>query len=339
MLLSEVATPTIRDVIGGRLHGDAERHAADDLIQDVLLQLTLRLRRLRVRGPADGPIDHLRGYVAVVSLRECDRFVRNRFPERNRLRKRIRYVLSHHPACAIEPSHRGMACQLLTSAPAGAGHPARRLQDLAESPDLSPALARRDPARMALSDLIVAMLEWAGGPVTLEDLTSAVAHLAGVRDRRPLSADVTEAGRDSPILRSGATSHAEQAEAWSYLKWLWAEIRELPSRQRAALLLNLRDDGGASVLPLLVLTGIATPGTLASVLELTEADLRGLWPQLPADDATIAARIGITRQQVINLRKAARLRLLRRSRRAGLHDAADRAQPAAIRAGARASAS
>ena len=34
--------------------------------------------------------------------------------------------------------------------------------------------------------------------------------------------------------------------------------------------------------------------------------------QMPLDDLTIAARLGVTRQQVINLRKSARARLTRR---------------------------
>jgi hypothetical protein len=42
--------------------------------------------------------------------------------------------------------------------------------------------------------------------------------------------------------------------------------------------------------------------------------LRTLLTRLPLDDLTIAARLGLTRQQVINLRKSARLRLARRLR-------------------------
>jgi hypothetical protein len=37
-----------------------------------------------------------------------------------------------------------------------------------------------------------------------------------------------------------------------------------------------------------------------------------LWKELPLDDLTIAGRLGATRQQVINLRKSARARLVRR---------------------------
>jgi hypothetical protein len=42
--------------------------------------------------------------------------------------------------------------------------------------------------------------------------------------------------------------------------------------------------------------------------------LRELWPTLPRDDQWIADRLGVTRRQVINLRKCARERLARRLR-------------------------
>ncbi len=61
-------------------------------------------------------------------------------------------------------------------------------------------------------------------------------------------------------------------------------------------------------------TGIAPLAELARVLDLTEGELRELWPTLPRDDQWIAERLGVTRRQVINLRKCARERLARRLR-------------------------
>lgn len=99
-----------------------------------------------------------------------------------------------------------------------------------------------------------------------------------------------------------------------HLERLWNEIRELPPRQRAALLLNLRDDEGRGMIELWPQTGIAPLAELARALDLTETALRELWPTLPRDDQWIAERLGVTRRQVINLRKCARERLARRLR-------------------------
>ena len=59
-------------------------------------------------------------------------------------------------------------------------------------------------------------------------------------------------------------------------------------------------------------SGVASLADLARALELTEANLGELWPTLPRDDQWIAAQLGVTRRQVINLRKCARKRLARR---------------------------
>jgi hypothetical protein len=45
---------------------------------------------------------------------------------------------------------------------------------------------------------------------------------------------------------------------------------------------------------------------------MSEAELAGLWNDLPLDDNRIAALLACTRQQVINLRMSARKRLAKR---------------------------
>ncbi|HEY6546325.1 MAG TPA: helix-turn-helix domain-containing protein, partial [Vicinamibacteria bacterium] len=51
---------------------------------------------------------------------------------------------------------------------------------------------------------------------------------------------------------------------------------------------------------------------IARALELPEIELAELWNRLPLDDHQLAERLGCSRQQVINLRSAARKRLTRR---------------------------
>jgi hypothetical protein len=99
------------------------------------------------------------------------------------------------------------------------------------------------------------------------------------------------------------------------LQALWREVAELPLNQRIALLLNLRDPDGGSAMHALPATGIVSMVELARLLGIDDAELAALWDQLPLDDLTIASRLGLTRQQVINLRKSARARLARRTDR------------------------
>jgi hypothetical protein len=117
---------------------------------------------------------------------------------------------------------------------------------------------------------------------------------------------LVERVRDSEPTVVDVLTHRE------HLVRLWQEIQSLPPRQRAALLFNLRDDEGLGMIELWPQTGVAVVAELADALDMTEAQLRELWPTLPRDDQWIAARLGVTRRQVINLRKCARARLARR---------------------------
>jgi hypothetical protein len=89
-------------------------------------------------------------------------------------------------------------------------------------------------------------------------------------------------------------------------------VRELPRRQRVALLLNLRDAGGGDMLSLFPATDLARPREIARLLELPLEELEALWERLPLEDREIAELLDATPRQVINLRKSARERLARR---------------------------
>ena len=127
-----------------------------------------------------------------------------------------------------------------------------------------------------------------------------------------MESDGQGAGRDIERIRDHSLNAAERLAQMQYLARLWREIGGLSLRQRLALLLNLRESGQASALSLFVETGIADLRQIAEALEFQADTFTILWNQLPLDDNSIAKHMGITRQQVINLRKSARDRLVRR---------------------------
>ena len=120
----------------------------------------------------------------------------------------------------------------------------------------------------------------------------------------------------------GRPSPEAEASSREHLTRLWEEIMLLPLRQRTALLLNLRDERGASAIEIFPFCGVATVGALADALGLERNALAELWPSLPLDDLAIAERLGATRQQVINLRRCARERLARRMKARSRNNAA-----------------
>jgi RNA polymerase sigma factor (sigma-70 family) len=121
---------------------------------------------------------------------------------------------------------------------------------------------------------------------------------------------------EDPLARltDPAPTAVSVLERRSDLFRLWGEILQLPARQAAALILNLRDEQRRNAVVLLPLTGVATIREIARTVGMSAEGFAQIWNRLPLEDAAIAELLGVTRQQVINLRKSARERLARRMR-------------------------
>jgi hypothetical protein len=165
-----------------------------------------------------------------------------------------------------------------------------------------------DVQRLELHDLLTTIFSVAKVPLELDQLTELIAGFWGIEDH------VAEPIESTPLdeqLRADINP-ATIIERRQSLELLWREICQLSRRQRVALLLNLRNPHGINVITLLPATGVATFEQIAEVLEIPVAEFEQLWAQLPLDDLRLADYLGATRQQVINLRKTARERLLKR---------------------------
>ena len=321
-LVDEHAAPIIKGIVEGKLRGragdDLSRQEAEDLYGEVIVQLLTRLRAF-VSDPDEHPIGDFRGYVAVTAYNACNLRLRKQHPARWRLKNRLRYTLSRHGDFALWQAAGGgdWLCGLRAwgGRAEASTEGARRLRRLADDPDSQPAAALSAEARRSeLPGLLRAVLNYAGGPVPLDDLLAVVADLQGVRDR-VTAVDVSAVqDSDGRLGEAGASAgFAAEVEQRSYLRRLWDEITRLPPAQRAALLLNLRD-AQEGVVALLPLAGVATIRQIAEAVGVPADQFAALWNRLPLDDAAIAGMLGATRQQVINLRKSARARLARRMR-------------------------
>lgn len=284
MLLVDRALPVIDTVIARRC-----RHwkMASDLREDMRAEVLLRLVR-RLRDDDAAPIAGFEEYVAAVTSRVIDDIIRAVSPEWTRLKHRIRYVLGHDDRFRVTVLPDGRTvCSLQQPSRFGA----RRVHTQAAD-----VLAR------SMIDVL-----GNGGSERLDDLVNEIAARTGVCDPTHITAEHIAAVR-TPV--PGAAIESAQS-----LRALWNEILELPRRQRLALLLHARDAAGDSVVRLLVAEAIVSTSDLASALEVSESELDDLLGRLPLMDATIAESLQITRQQVINLRSAARDRLARRMMR------------------------
>jgi hypothetical protein len=326
-LIAEHAEPIIRNVIRSTLRvslaskdGSYRNQNALEIAGDVCALLIAEVSTLK-SNTGGKIIGNFRSYVAVTTYHACYEYLRREHPQRAQLKEKIRYLLTHQPAFALwggEDKEWLCGFGLWQGRREGASpRPGDALRQLRDSPQAltEAGLLRGGPHDAPLAALLTAIFKWSGGPVYFNDLITTVARLRRLDAQSSTHASAEEQfdGRQEqqPDPRADVAAELEQR---LYLQKLWAEIGQLPLPQRAALLLNLRDAQGRDCIRLFQLTGTATLRHVAAALHVSAEELAELWNDLPLDDATIARRLGLTRQQVINLRKSARKRLARRMR-------------------------
>lgn len=337
-LMLEQAEPLIREIVSHRLRGafDAAGRPAlvsesEDVCSEIRLQLLTRLAEIREdrrnqNGQNDPEIRDFRSYVAVVAFRACYEHLRRKYPKRYSLKNKLRFLLSHKAEFSLWQTGRdewlcGLAAwqNILPQQLASNSLSQLRFNQLRDNPHIFDRhLSGVRVELLRLENLLLALFEWLGQPIELDQLVGIVAELRGIKDR-PAKSDEQNENAESALARL-ADPRANVAKTFDqrrYLEALWNEIIQLSPRHCTALLLNLKDERGASATDLFIFTGVVKFPQLAAALSLSEEELAQLWNQLPLDDLTIAARLGLTRQQVINLRQSARTRLARRMNQLG----------------------
>jgi RNA polymerase sigma factor (sigma-70 family) len=293
-LLFEHAEPLIRRIVGRRLSGSVPQQDREDTTGDAVLELLGRLESWK-QGESR-PIDDFLAYTSVIARHSCDHYLRSLRPQKYRLRNRIFYLLDTSPAYAEWDSEPGRSvCGWARQT----GQNAKKME---------PGWFHAVPVRAGASESdIVAQVFSVASPLRVEDLLEATAYLSGLGDETSVDFGEVEA-----VLPSRTPDYEERLDLRRALGQLWTEIQELPLAQRIALLLNLRDESGNSPLASFPAVGVATLRQIAETLKFSPEELAALWSRLPLSDLEIAERLSLQRQQVINLRKAARQRLARR---------------------------
>jgi len=298
--LIEQAEPIIRRVVAKRLAGSWDD--IDDVCSEARLELLLYLRRMKAE-PGGRAIGEFSAYVATLATHTCHHYFRRRRPGLARLRKQIRHLLEHDSAFCLRQDNAALS-RWPEKLPRAYPHSVEGMHGSAEG-----IQGDRD-----LGVLLERILESAGGPVAFETLFDMVAALWRIAPDPMASSDrVDPENVPAPTAATAEFAIDQRRSAAD----LWREIRALPRPQRVALLFSLRDGPGNSVLYVFPLLGIASLGEIAAALEIGQPELENMWSGLPCDDNTIGRLLGCPRQQVINLRMAARKRLANRMRNTG----------------------
>ncbi|MDP9194183.1 MAG: hypothetical protein M3P06_21000 [Acidobacteriota bacterium] len=285
--------PVIQRVI--RRQARSDRGIRDQDTDDIAAIVTVRLvdRLQEVPYDIETAIERLQDFAATLTYNAVYDFLRSRYPERTRLKNRIRHAVARDPRLATWTATAGIAC----------GPASTKGADLGAPSTIEIATPSREMLdRTNVGDAVYAIVIAARRPLLLDDVVRALAALWNVSDAAA-AADAEPDVEATQLL---------QAQHRQYLERLWREIRELKPAHRAALLLNLREEESGNAIALLVMVGIATIDEVADALGMTAERLGELWNNLPLDDLTIASMLGVSRQQVINYRRTAREKLARR---------------------------
>ena len=215
-------------------------------------------------GGREFPFDAL---VAGVAANTVHRFFARRFPERNRLRKRLRYIIETGGRFRLWTNGEGMAICALAGGNANAKDPLADAADVERS--LNDLRGRPLPAH-PLANLVFEVLRALARPIDLTRLTGMAADLTGLQEATFIAeTGNSETGAVSwEIAVDPASSAAVRLNCASVLASLWREVLQLSFRHRSALLLSARAPGGAA-LGLVVDLGTASFREVASALEMS----------------------------------------------------------------------
>lgn len=294
------AEPIIRRILRGKLRvslndsGTQQNQDALEIAGDLRATIISILRTLRA-NLNQNPIVNFPDFVAIKAYSACADYFREKHPQRWRLKNLLRRHLRQNPQFALwqAEDHRWYAA-------------------FSGQRDASKVSRTRSGEALSNSSMqpdgfLTELFEHAQGPIDFEEVVRIAAETWRIQDRPMESID-----DGIPTLSSPAPGVDFVIEQRLLFEQVWNEVCQLPVLQRAALLLNLRDSRDGGVISFLPVLGIASKHELARLLEMRYEDFLGIWTELPLDDLRIAKLLGVTRQQVINLRKTARERLVRR---------------------------
>src|SRR5438874_3535365 len=315
-IIDEHAEPIIKKILRSKLRvslnerGTQQNQDALEIAGDLRATIVSTLRALR-QNPNQTAIASFPDFVAIKTYSACFDYFREKHPQRWRLKSLLRRRLRQNPRFALWQAE-DQRWYASFSARQETGSEAEE-SDSSDSVS-HPTAGKLSDAQMKSDDFLGDLFEASGGPIGFDEVVTIAADTWHIHEPPTESIDTGWAERDNPFTSSEPRVDLA-LEQRLFFEQVWGEVCQLPVLQRAALLLNLRDSRDGGVISFLPFLGVASKEELARLLEMPYEDFQKLWSELPLDDSRIAQMFGITRQQVINLRKTARERLVRRTRR------------------------
>ena len=264
-------------------------------------------------GSGDQAIRDLEAYVRTTASNVFNQYLRRKYPRRLSLKNQFRYLLTHHRELSLwNVDGDAWVCGLRSQARQQSNP--KRIELTGEQRDDLRARVNKSRGKNKGGEIIeftVGLFEYHDAPATLDDLILTAIDLLSIDEPVEVAEPENLAEFESMRDRATALSKLEDDE---FVRRLWHEIKLLPIQHRVVLMLNFKDDSGGDMMSLLPVMRIASVRQIADALGFSHEGLANIWNELPLDDNRIAEHLGVTRQQVINLRQSARQMLRRKLR-------------------------
>ncbi|MCE5199561.1 MAG: hypothetical protein ABFD54_14795 [Armatimonadota bacterium] len=319
----------LSNVVGNLVHRAASKKETSDLEdfeEDCILAIWTKINALK-NGESDTSIDNIEAFIRrAVHNRYCDAIRRKR-PTWYNLKLEILEIFSGKANVdgfalweSADTGSRlcGFAKWLGSSKQASSK--CREITDNSRK-FRTGFLQNQDPQELPVYQVAAAVLDYCGGPVDVDALTSCIADLTQTRTTEPLSIDAQPDGDEeggAPVdwLISPDTDVEKQVvdAGWfsHVIDWFWKEFLELSIKQRKALLYGM---GADQVMALVAAVGMRC---VADSLDLSPAQLASLIAKLPLPDAETAEELGVQARAVPSVRFKAWGRIRRRTRKSAL---------------------
>ncbi|HMG33059.1 MAG TPA: hypothetical protein VKM94_03900 [Blastocatellia bacterium] len=330
--LIELAAPTIKKIT-------AWARDPEDAFQKTAQQLVEQLWDLK-SDPQRRAIGRYLRYVKVVASHVAKGQLRDEHPQRRSLVDALRYTLKANQRFTSWPNETrdslwGLACW--EGSPSLSPERSQHLKQLLDNPRLLDDVLVPSSRTLDHADLLTKLFTWVGHPIRFDDLVKILCDFKQLDPAPLVTTDVENERYVGELVPDAGPRPDEVAEWGEFLGQLWAEIEQLPRLQRSAYLLNFT--AGDGQLELFWAYGVVSIRQIGRILELSEEQFAQLWQDvtltdkdisrahalrnyderfallwqyLPLSDAVIGRVLGVERQRIINLRKAASDRLTRR---------------------------